>query len=82
MLSGPRQGELNMETAMLFTNALYFKGFWADNFDKSLTKIRDFKNSDGTVSKVKMMNKAANFRGYIDEDTEQWRFLMAIRHIR
>ncbi len=67
MLSGPRQGELNMETAMLFTNALYFKGFWADNFDKSLTKIRDFKNSDGTVSKVKMMNKAANFRGYIDE---------------
>jgi len=67
MLSGPRQGELNIETAMLFTNALYFKGFWADNFDKSLTKIRDFKNSDGTVSKVKMMNKAANFRGYIDE---------------
>ena len=67
MLSGPRQGELNMETAMLFTNALYFKGFWADNFDKSLTTLRDFKNSDGTVSKVKMMNKAANFRGYIDE---------------
>lgn len=67
LVSGPSDGKLEVETAALFTNALYFKGFWKENFLKKDTKIKDFINSDGTVSKIKMMHKVANFSGYAED---------------
>lgn len=67
LVSGPSDGKLEVETAALFTNALYFKGLWKENFSKEDTKIKDFRNSDGTVSKIKMMHKVASFSGYAEE---------------
>lgn len=67
LVSGPSDGKLEVETAALFTNALYFKGFWEENFLKEDTKIKDFRNSDGTVSRINMMHKVASFSGYAED---------------
>lgn len=43
-------------SAMLaIVNATYFKGMWETPFEKELTHSADFRNLDGTISKVKMM---------------------------
>lgn len=42
-------------------NALYFKGIWADKFDKSNTRPEDFTNEDGSLAKVQMMNQTETF---------------------
>lgn len=44
-------------------NALYFKGMWAEKFDKSNTRAEDFTNEDGSTTKVQMMNQTQTF-GY------------------
>lgn len=64
LLSGPSDGKLENETAMLFTNALYFKGFWENNFPKEKSGQKVFRNYDGSSSKVTMMEKDWNCRGY------------------
>ena len=42
-------------------NALYFKGIWAEKFDKADTREEEFTNTDGSIAKVQMMNQTANF---------------------
>ncbi|KAL7194401.1 hypothetical protein ACSBR1_034754 [Camellia fascicularis] len=37
-----RPGFINGDTALLFANALYFKGNWDRKFDKKLTRNRNF----------------------------------------
>lgn len=44
-------------------NALYFKGMWAEKFDKANTRAEDFTNEDGSTAKVQMMNQTQTF-GY------------------
>ena len=44
--------------ACLFAlNALYFKGEWANKFEKKDTEKADFTNIDGSTSKIQMMQK-------------------------
>ena len=43
-------------TLLILVNTLYFKGKWIEPFPKKFSYYRNFTNSDGTVSKVKMMS--------------------------
>lgn len=46
---------------MYLLNALYFKGIWTSQFEKSATRQENFTNSDGTQQKVNMMNQTEMF---------------------
>jgi serpin B len=48
-------GVLSPMTKLVLTNAIYFKGKWALQFDKSNTKDEDFNTDSGTKVKVPMM---------------------------
>ncbi|XP_071694492.1 serpin-ZX-like [Rutidosis leptorrhynchoides] len=43
------------QTALLFANALYFKGVWKEKFDRSMTKLHDFHRLDGSTIQVPFM---------------------------
>jgi serine protease inhibitor len=44
---------------MFLINAIYFKGIWQKQFDKSKTADAPFHSADGTTSTVKMMERGA-----------------------
>lgn len=46
---------------MYLINALYFKGIWKSQFQKSDTRQENFTNSDDTQRKVDMMNQTKRF---------------------
>jgi len=49
------QGVLDASTRMVLTNAIYFKGTWTWEFDKSDTSEQDFKVTPNNVVKTSMM---------------------------
>lgn len=49
-------GTLNSMTRLVLTNAIYFKGDWATQFDKEKTKKQDFKVSETETVQVDMMS--------------------------
>lgn len=49
------EGSINPLTRLVITNAIYFKGTWARQFDANLTHDADFTTSTGKVTKVRMM---------------------------
>jgi len=49
-------GAVTPATALVITNAVYFKGQWADPFEASSTRDEDFTLADGAIAKVKMMH--------------------------
>ncbi|MBQ7639694.1 MAG: serpin family protein [Bacteroidales bacterium] len=49
------------EVCIMFLDALWFKGVWADKFDKSATENGQFTKADGTRESVKFMKKTASF---------------------
>ena len=60
-------------TKLIITNAVYFKGRWVWEFDKSETKDKDFKISSSRTVKVPMMhmkNDKAQFN-YLDNEDLQ-----------
>lgn len=64
-LKEPLQGE----PLMVLTNAVYFKGRWAEKFDKSKTSKEVFHNADGSLAQVSMMkNPALRAQAYQDAE--------------
>ncbi len=49
--------------AVVLANALYFKGFWENKFNPTLTKKQDYRLPTGEVVKVDMMKKGTVERG-------------------
>lgn len=47
--------KIGPDEIMFLINAIYFKGDWTYQFDKSLTKDASFKTIDGNTTNVKMM---------------------------
>ena len=62
--------DLSPELVMFLINAIYFKGTWITEFDKTKTLQQDFFLRDGSTVRVDMMTTAGNFSYYSDENCE------------
>lgn len=62
------------DSRVLLMNALYFKGTWAEEFDKAYTKDDYFTNSDGSKSKVKMMHQTIDLKACIFKKYDMVKF--------
>ncbi len=52
---------------LVLVNAIYFKGAWAEKFDKALTRDGDFTLPDGTRKPLALMQQGGDYRYYEDE---------------
>jgi serpin B len=58
-LLGP--GTVTPSTRLILTNAIYFKGAWADQFSKNATENADFHLSASKTVQAPMMNNSGHF---------------------
>ena len=65
-----KPGILDSLTRLVLANAIYFKGRWESQFEKSKTKQATFWLSPGNSLKVPMMNQKQKFR-YMENDSLQ-----------
>jgi serpin B len=63
-------GVLDSMTRLVLTNAIYFKGNWARQFEEDRTNEAPFTLADGNKADVSMMNQTAEF-GYVETETLQ-----------
>ncbi|KAL0840515.1 hypothetical protein ABMA28_015740 [Loxostege sticticalis] len=61
---------LDESTRAVLVNAIYFKGSWADKFDKALTQDKDFYVTMQKTIKVPTMFKNGVFRYYRSEELD------------
>ncbi len=64
-----QSGMLDPATALVLTNAIYFRGFWATQFDPDATRETVFHGSHGKAT-VRMMHRKADF-GYAETEELQ-----------
>ncbi len=64
------QGVLNSMTRLVLTNAIYFKGNWASQFEKQRTNDAPFTLAGGEKVDVAMMNQTEEF-GYMETEDFQ-----------
>jgi serpin B len=64
------EGVLDSMTRLVLTNAIYFKGNWARQFEEKRTQDAPFTLSDGQKINAATMNQKAEF-GYMETDTFQ-----------
>jgi serpin B len=55
-------GSLGPANRLVLTNAIYFKGKWADPFKKENTKDEPFKLADGGTVSAPLMRRGGNYR--------------------
>ncbi|HJQ12828.1 MAG TPA: serpin family protein [Gemmatimonadaceae bacterium] len=60
--------EIDPDEVMFLINAIYFKGIWQKEFDKSKTTDAPFLNADGSTSMVPMMSRGEGVDGVFTED--------------
>lgn len=65
-----KKGMINNMTRLVLTNAIYFKGDWAEQFDESATRPAPFTLAGGEKIDVPMMNQTEKF-GYAEADNLQ-----------
>src|SRR5262249_1281128 len=65
-----KPGMLNVDTRLVLTNAIYFKGDWVSQFKKDRTKEEPFFLADGKQVKAPLMHQTGTFR-YADMGTFQ-----------
>jgi serpin B len=61
------QGIIDALTRMVLTNAIYFKGNWASQFKKALTKNEPFHTDEGKKAEVPLMHQLGTY-GYDEID--------------
>jgi serpin B len=59
------RGILTGDTRLVLTNAIYFKGFWADQFKKDATREEAFHTGGGATVKAPLMHRTGRY-GYLD----------------
>jgi serpin B len=59
------RGILTGDTRLVLTNAIYFKGFWADQFKKDATREEPFHTGAGASVKAPLMHRTGRY-GYLD----------------
>lgn len=64
------EGLLDSDTRMVLTNAVYFKGKWAEEFDKKLTKDGPFTCGDRSKKDVPLMHRTGEM-WYAETDDVQ-----------
>ena len=60
--------DMNRDAVLYAMNALYFKGSWANKFEKSETKLGIFKAQNGSKTKVPMMHRHHSYPYYSNEN--------------
>lgn len=65
-----QKGDVTPDIRMLLANAIYFKGTWANPFNKQVTKNADFVKADGTKTTAPLMYESGRF-SYAETDDAQ-----------
>jgi len=63
--------DLSLDTALVLTNAIYFKGAWVLQFDPKDTRDEDFTTGTGETVKVPMMGLTGSEFNYAETDEAQ-----------
>ena len=63
-------GVLDQMTRLVLTNAIYFKGKWANQFDKQATEEAPFKLTPKTAVSVPMMHRKDSFKYGMTDDAQ------------
>ncbi len=64
------ENNITKYTRLILTNTIYFKGEWAKQFEKFLTKEADFTASEGHIVKAQMMHIQRSFSYLETEDAQ------------
>jgi len=65
-----KPGNLGPDSRLVLTNAIYFKGAWADPFKKEMTKEEAFQLSSDQKANVPMMHRNGRYH-YAEDDAVQ-----------
>lgn len=58
------------QTGLILTDAVYFKGRWADPFDEAMTSEQDFTTSEGPKVRTPFMQRSRGYR-YAENESAQ-----------
>lgn len=63
-----KANDINENTRLIISNAIYFIGKWADEFDKNLTKADDFYSILKNRTPIDFMNKTESLKYFENQD--------------